>query len=204
MGMEIKRTYFFLDFVLRIIRLIGNVNYVFVNGKARNGAGKKDIRATAREGKEKETAMPNIAKVLREEIRRLARKEAKSAVVEVRREQLALKRSAGLLQRRLARLEKKKGPLSIKARAAKAVGKHAAPEKLPQLRMTAKSILALRNKLKLSQALLGKLLGVSTHAVWQWEQKKAPLKLRNKTKQALLDVRKLKAREAKRRLADME
>ena len=69
-------------------------------------------------------------------------------------------------------------------------------------RLTSKSIRSLRSKLGLSQASFAKLVGVTTHAVYLWENKEGALSLRDKTKAALLSVRGLGAREAKQKLAE--
>lgn len=62
---------------------------------------------------------------------------------------------------------------------------------------------ALRKKLRLSQADFGKLLGTTPHAVYLWEKKLGALNLQDKTKAAILSVRGLGAREAKEKLAEL-
>jgi DNA-binding transcriptional regulator YiaG len=61
-------------------------------------------------------------------------------------------------------------------------------------RLTSKGIRSLRRKLRLSQFDFGKLLGTTAHAVYLWEKKQGPLRLRDKTKAALLSIRGLGAR----------
>ena len=65
-------------------------------------------------------------------------------------------------------------------------------------------IRSLRNRLGLSRANFGKLLGATPHAVYLWEKKEGPLRLRDKTKAALLSIKGLGAREAKEKLAEAE
>jgi DNA-binding transcriptional regulator YiaG len=84
----------------------------------------------------------------------------------------------------------------------------AQPEKPDQeegkkARFTSKGILALRKKLRLSQADFGKLLGTTPGAVHLWEKKVGALNLREKTKAAILSVRGLGAREAKEKVKEI-
>jgi DNA-binding transcriptional regulator YiaG len=69
-------------------------------------------------------------------------------------------------------------------------------------RLTSRGIRSLRNRLRLSQADFGKLVGTTPGAVHLWERKDGPLSLRDKTKAALLSIRGLGAREAKEKLAE--
>ena len=46
-------------------------------------------------------------------------------------------------------------------------------------------------------------MGVSPNAVYQWEHKSGMLRLRSKTRAAVMAVRELGAREAKAKLAEM-
>jgi hypothetical protein len=54
--------------------------------------------------------------------------------------------------------------------------------------------------LRLSQLDFAKLLGTTAHSVYLWEKKEGALKLRDKTKQALLSIRGLRAGEARTKL----
>ncbi|MCU0595704.1 MAG: hypothetical protein MUC98_09620 [Desulfobacterota bacterium] len=76
-------------------------------------------------------------------------------------------------------------------------------EKGQKARFTSKGVLALRKKLRLSQADFGKLLGTMPGSVYLWEKKMGALNLRDKTKAAILSVRGLGAREAKEKLAKL-
>ena len=53
----------------------------------------------------KDTPMPNIAKVLKEEISRIARKEARAAVAPVRKPSVRLRRDVAGLKKRMAVME---------------------------------------------------------------------------------------------------
>jgi len=54
--------------------------------------------------------------------------------------------------------------------------------------------------LRLSQLDFGKLLGTTAHSVYLWEKKEGALKLRDKTRQALLSIKGLRAGEARAKL----
>jgi DNA-binding transcriptional regulator YiaG len=79
------------------------------------------------------------------------------------------------------------------------------PQKLDQeegrkARLTSRGIHSLRRKLRLSQLDFGKLLGTTPGAVYLWEKKEGALRLRDKTRQALLSIRRLSAGEAREKL----
>ena len=79
----------------------------------------------------------------------------------------------------------------------------AAKEKGERQWFLAKGIRSMRRKLKLSQAELGKLAGVTPQAVMLWESKTGRLRLRTATEAKLQAVRGMGIREARRALADM-
>jgi DNA-binding transcriptional regulator YiaG len=104
---------------------------------------------------------PSVAAVLRGEIRRLARREMKKAVLRVRRLQrrfallrLETRRHQRLLER-LQRRIKKVGP----ARTAAPAGRGAAPD----------AIRALRARLGMTRKQFSRAMGVSPGAVFLWE-----------------------------------
>lgn len=66
-----------------------------------------------------------------------------------------------------------------------------------------KGIRSMRKKLGVSQAELGKLMGVSSQAVTLWESKSGKLRLRKKTMENLIKVREMGAREARKTLEAM-
>ena len=73
-------------------------------------------------------------------------------------------------------------------------------EETSKARLTSKGIRSLRRKLRLSQLDFGKLLGTTAHSVYLWEKKEGALKLRDKTRKALLSIRGLRAGEARTKL----
>jgi len=146
----------------------------------------------------------NVVKILKEEIARISKKEAKSATQAIGKSNTLLRKTVADLKKRLVLLEKENKRLVA------AMKKHqvAQPEKIDmeeekKARFTPRGMRALRKKLRLSQADFGKLLGTTPHAVYLWETKVGALNLRHKTRAAILSVRGLGAREAKEKLAQL-
>jgi DNA-binding transcriptional regulator YiaG len=109
--------------------------------------------------------MPNIASLLKEEITRLARKELranteslKKAVATYRSEIAALKRRVETLERHAKRTAKVVSRVQSER-----------PESDPQNRFSAKGLAAHRQRLGLSAADYGALLGASALSVYKWE-----------------------------------
>ena len=100
--------------------------------------------------------MPNIGSVLREEISRLSRKESRGQIEQTKKATTMHRRDIAMLKRRLAQLERQVALLARKTPVATA----AFATKRP-VRFAAKGLRAQRNRLRLSQADFGKLLGVS-------------------------------------------
>ena len=145
--------------------------------------------------------MSSVAKALKAEILRISRKEAKSATAPIAKANIDLKKSVADLKKRLATLEKENKRLLA------GVTKEKREVPLPseatnKARITSTTIRSLRNRVGLSQADFGKLVGVTTHAVHLWETKEGPLNLREKSKAALLSIKKMGAREAKKKLVE--
>ena len=145
--------------------------------------------------------MGNIARVLKAEISRISRKEVKTAIGGIAESARGLKKSVAALKRRVAFLEKENKRLM----ATQAKQRPAAPaipaEEGKRARLTSKGIRSLRNRLRLKRPAFARLLGTTAQTVYLWETKEGALKLRDKTKAALLSIRGLGAREVKRRLA---
>ena len=144
--------------------------------------------------------MPNIGALLKEEIRRLAKKEARSLLAKLRKDSARLKRTAAEHKRRLAVLERDNRRLVAEADVRLTEGGKASPEEVAQARIGASRIRALRKRLRLTRADFGRLLGVTGHTVFNWENKKGKLQLRDKARAAIVAARKLSAKEAKRKL----
>jgi DNA-binding transcriptional regulator YiaG len=147
--------------------------------------------------------MPNVASVLKQEIARIARKEAKAAVGPLRKPSVRARADIAGLKRRLAALEKANKDLL--ARLVKVEAAQPVPATEPAARgwISGKGIRSLRKRLGLSQNEFARLAGVSGQAVYMWESKTGTLTLRGPTKAKVFAVRGLGAREARRRLAEM-
>jgi DNA-binding transcriptional regulator YiaG len=116
--------------------------------------------------------MPNIAAVLKEEIRRLARKEIKAhtgatrhAVAQYRRDIAQLKRLLQSQQKKLACFEAQERKLADQPAA------EAGP--LEGVRFSPRSVRAQRKRLGLSAEDYGRLVGVSGLTIYNWEHGKA-------------------------------
>jgi DNA-binding transcriptional regulator YiaG len=148
--------------------------------------------------------MSNVAKVLKEEISRISKREAKSATEAIGKSNVWLRKTVAEFKKRLLSLEKENKRLTGIIRNYDV----SQPEKIDaeegkKARFTSRGIRALRKKLRLSQADFGKLLGTTPCAVYLWEKKIGALNLRDKTKAAILSIRGLGAREAKEKLTEL-
>jgi DNA-binding transcriptional regulator YiaG len=149
-----------------------------------------------------EHAMANVAKVLKAEIARISRKETKTAIAQIGKSHTSLKKIVADLKKRLASLEKENKRLVAETKKHKAVPAAAPTAEAAKARFTAKGIRSVRSKLGLTQADFAKLVGATTHAVYLWEKKEGALRLRDKTKAALLSIRGLGANEAKAKIEE--
>ena len=148
--------------------------------------------------------MSNVVKILKAEIARISKKEAKSATQAIGKSNTWLRKTVADLKKRLVLLEKENKRLGAIVKKYQV----AQPEKVEQeegkkARFASRGIQSLRKKLRLSQADFGKLLGTTAHSVYLWEKKAGALNLRDKTKAAILSIRKLSAREAKEKLEEI-
>ena len=139
--------------------------------------------------------MANIAQMLKEEIARVSRKEAKKLLEKLQKDSVRLKHDAADLKRRVAVLERTNKKL---VKATEINKQNAAPDEdeIRRLRPTGAMIKRLRDKLNLTQGDLGILLGVTGQSVYQWERKGGKLRLRGTTLAELVSVRKMGRREA--------
>jgi DNA-binding transcriptional regulator YiaG len=144
--------------------------------------------------------VPNIAGVLREEIRRLARREIKAqvgttkqAVARYRSDIANLKRVLTQQEREIQLLKKQQSQPQGQPQLGE--------DELESVRFSARSVKAQRSRLGLSAADYGKLVGVSGLTIYSWEHstshpRKAQLA-------ALIAVRGIGKREALLKLAEL-
>jgi len=151
--------------------------------------------------------MSNFTKTIKDEISRLARKEAKFLVAPIRKPTGATRSIVTDLKRRVAALEIETRRLSTLLATLSPLRPCAsAGDNLPAAsstsRISSKGVRSLRRKLRLSQEAFAKLVGVSPNTVNNWEHKPGMLQLQTSTKAAVFAVRHLGAREAQQKLAE--
>ncbi len=142
--------------------------------------------------------MPNFVAALKEEIKRLARREARAEslklrkfAAQARRDLAALKRQAASQLRALKALQSSQSKGSSKP--------PADLEATSKARFSPRWLLAMRKRLDLSAAQLGKLLGVSALSVYKWEKGQATPRARYMPQ--IVAVRQMGKREAQAALA---
>jgi DNA-binding transcriptional regulator YiaG len=141
--------------------------------------------------------MPNIAAVLKAEISRLAKKEAKVATSQLKRASVQhrsdiakLRNLIGQQAKVIAHLKKQKGQPQT------------AEEPTNGVRFSARSVKAQRKRLGLSAEKHAKLVGVSALTIYSWESGKP--KPRKAQFDALVAVRGIGKREAMKKLEEMK
>ncbi len=143
--------------------------------------------------------MPNLAKVLKEEISRLSRKEARNVTASLAKSNATLRSTVAALRKEVSVLKAEQKRLSS-ALSRRARNTGVEPPK-PEFRMTSRGVRALRRKLRLSQAQFAALLGVSRQTVYLRESKGGQLVFIGRSEAALRDVQTIDAEEARERLA---
>ena len=142
--------------------------------------------------------MPNIAAVLKEEIRRLARREIKAQVGKTQRATVQYRRDIAKLKRLLDQQER--SLRSLRREVQQQQGEPAtADEPFEGVRFSARSVKAQRQRLGLSAADYGRLIGVAGLTIFNWEHGKS--RPRKAQLAALVAVRGIGKREALKRLA---
>jgi DNA-binding XRE family transcriptional regulator len=148
--------------------------------------------------------MPNIAKVLKDEISRIARRETNTAVTPARKAARGLRRTAAELRRKVALLEKEVRSLQKKVGGLAGQRPPGLPSRADAARITAKGMRSLRRRLRLTGQEFARLLGLTAQVVYGWEKANGPLRVRQKTRAAILAVRDLGARQARRLVDEMK
>jgi DNA-binding transcriptional regulator YiaG len=144
-----------------------------------------------------ETSMTTLALALKDEIRRLARKEIKAQTGRTARAVAQYRREIARLKRQQHEQEKKIAFLAAHAR--KTLQSPAAVAELNgEARFSARSVKAQRQRTGLSAADYAKLVGVSSLTIYNWEQNKT--RPREEQFAALVALRGLGKREAQAKL----
>ena len=141
--------------------------------------------------------MPDLGKTIREEISRVAGRELRTALSPLNERIQSLEREVSALSSRLA---------GAQGTAAKSSGKpsgnaKAAARTQTAIRITPASIKKHRKRLRLSQAQMGKLLGVSAITILNWEQGKS--KPRAANRDAIVELRGMGRKDAELTLAGL-
>jgi DNA-binding transcriptional regulator YiaG len=144
--------------------------------------------------------MSNIAVALRQEITRLARREARSltkslhkAAFQFRRDIAELKRQNAQARAEIARFQRQ-APQGDAAPATEGT--------IENIRYSAARVKALRKRLGLSAEAFGKLVGVTGHTVYKWEH--GAVRPRRRKLAAIAAVRGIGKTEANARLRELQ
>jgi len=141
--------------------------------------------------------MPNIAAVLKDEIRRLAKREIKASTSSTKGAVAQYRRDIAKLKRQMQTQGKEIAFLKVQEQ--KRLGQApTAEEPLDGIWFSARSVRAQRQRLGLSQPDYAKLVGVSSMTIYNWEAGKS--RPRGEQLAALVAVRKFGKREALQKL----
>jgi DNA-binding transcriptional regulator YiaG len=148
--------------------------------------------------------MPDVARVLKEEVQRLAKRQVKAGLAPLKRDNVRLKKQVTEFRRELAALTRTSRELRARVAAVVATKEsEVATARAATLRPTSKSLVRLRRRLALTQVEFGSLVGVSGQAVLNWERKGSRVRMRSANLAALAGIQKIGKREAHRRLERM-
>jgi DNA-binding transcriptional regulator YiaG len=143
--------------------------------------------------------MPNIAAVLKEEISRLSRKEARRETEAIRKASAQYRRHIAALKRQVAKLDRQVAVLS-KASLERSRSP-AADDPVTRVRFVAKGLRSHRERLGQSAEQFAKLVGVSAQSIYNWER--GVTRPREPQLRVLATIRGLGKREAQARLEQL-
>lgn len=112
--------------------------------------------------------MPNIAKVLKEEITRLARKEVRAAQEKTKGLTAQHHREIANLKSQVVAL--KRQVIALERQLRKTGATPQAPAASKRIRFVPKGLVSTRKRLGLSAADLARMMGVSTQTIYNWER----------------------------------
>lgn len=148
--------------------------------------------------------MPNIAKVLKDEIARIAKHESKIAVSKPLKTGIANKKALVDLKRRLIQIEKDLQGLQKTMNACRSSQIPTVESEGKKEWLSGRGIKALRRKMKISQAQFAKLIGMNPIAVVRWEKQRGKLAFKKPdTLGKILALRGIGVREAQERVKGM-
>jgi len=134
----------------------------------------------------------------------VSRREIKASIAKIGKSNSELKKVAADLKKKVTLLEKENKRLVAEARKRQEEIQEKHHEDQEDARLTSRGVRTPRRRLRVTQADFAKLLGTSPHAVHLWEKKQGFLRLRRKTREALISITGLGAREAKTKLDEMK
>jgi DNA-binding transcriptional regulator YiaG len=142
--------------------------------------------------------MPNIATVLKEEIRRLARKETKAQLALIKRASAQQRRDIAALKRQLKDQQRENARLAKAVASGRGAAAVSTPEPATAPRFSPTWLRKHRAKLDISAADYARLVGVSGLTIYNWEKGRS--RPRMAQLESLSEVRGLGAREALERI----
>lgn len=142
--------------------------------------------------------MPNLAMLLKGEITRISKKEARAENLPLKKAAAQHRTEIAALKRRVLGLEKALRTLTRKGARPQAV-ENSGPER--DLRFSASGFASLRRRLGLSAAEVALLVGASDQSIYKWEDGKS--KPRKKNLLAIAELRKLTKKGAATQLANL-
>jgi DNA-binding XRE family transcriptional regulator len=117
--------------------------------------------------------MPNIAAVFKTEIARIARKELKSQVSDLKKASTQHRAQIAAQRKRIESLERQLKRLGKGTPRAARASEDDGDDGAPSHRFSAKGFATLRKRLGISAAAMGQLIGVTGQSVYKWELGKA-------------------------------
>lgn len=142
--------------------------------------------------------MPNIAAVLKDEIRRLAKREIKAETSSIKKAVFQLRLAIAKLKRLLQTLQREIAFLKAQEHKRLSQPQTNEEDNLEGVRHSGRSVKSQRKRLKLNAADFGTLVGVSGVTIYGWESGKGRPKKEHLA--ALVAVRELGRREAMMKL----
>lgn len=114
--------------------------------------------------------MSNLAAILRQEIQRLSRRESRSLLAATKKASAQHRRHIAALKRQVESLERQVTQLRRRAAGDRAETAATTEGTEPRIRFVPKGLKSHRERLGLSAADFGRLVGVSAQSVYNWEQ----------------------------------
>jgi DNA-binding transcriptional regulator YiaG len=151
--------------------------------------------------------MSTLAQTIKNEIRRISRREIGLALSNFRRDHIALKKRLAEQKSRISTIEKVNKELSKKLAAVGQVqpGEAGSEPQAEQVAIYARGIKSLRRRLGLSQVKLGKLVGMNAISIAHWEKKSGKVTIRKpEAIKILMELKGMKKREVAARLGTLK